>query len=300
MWIAEYKAYGCFLSSFFSITLISKTSNLTDLKVNTMKKTFIAAGILMSMGAGSAQAGLLTASTDYEIRVIPGDTGGVSCFDFGNCDTTGGSAKVTDNSLTVTGIGSGIGGDGYSAVWGITTDATGDGFTVTSFQQDAYINTSGGTFALRDVAGGAGMSGAIDNAGNMTFDITGRTGIAATFAGSIGEQAWNVDNAPAGDGTGLYDVLTTGTQTANAAGASGAFSLTGVPITGNDIAGYTGELIAAGNIGTAWAFFVDTQYSERYQIEIVQTSAIPVPAAVWLFGSGLLGLVGVARRKKQS
>ena len=28
-------------------------------------------------------------------------------------------------------------------------------------------------------------------------------------------------------------------------------------------------------------------------------SKVPVPAAVWLFGSGLLGLVGVARRKKQ-
>jgi len=28
--------------------------------------------------------------------------------------------------------------------------------------------------------------------------------------------------------------------------------------------------------------------------------AVPVPAAVWLFGSGLLGLVGVARRKKQA
>jgi len=27
-------------------------------------------------------------------------------------------------------------------------------------------------------------------------------------------------------------------------------------------------------------------------------SAVPVPAAVWLFGSGLLGLIGVARRKK--
>lgn len=26
--------------------------------------------------------------------------------------------------------------------------------------------------------------------------------------------------------------------------------------------------------------------------------AVPVPAAVWLFGSGLIGLVGVARRKK--
>ncbi len=29
-------------------------------------------------------------------------------------------------------------------------------------------------------------------------------------------------------------------------------------------------------------------------------SAVPVPAAVWLFGSGLLGLVGVARRKKSA
>ena len=26
-------------------------------------------------------------------------------------------------------------------------------------------------------------------------------------------------------------------------------------------------------------------------------SAVPIPAAVWLFGSGLLGLIGVARKK---
>ena len=30
----------------------------------------------------------------------------------------------------------------------------------------------------------------------------------------------------------------------------------------------------------------------------VSLTAVPVPAAVWLFGSGLLGLVGMARRKK--
>ena len=30
---------------------------------------------------------------------------------------------------------------------------------------------------------------------------------------------------------------------------------------------------------------------------LVQTSVVPVPAAVWLFGSGLIGLIGFARRK---
>lgn len=34
--------------------------------------------------------------------------------------------------------------------------------------------------------------------------------------------------------------------------------------------------------------------------DLPAVSAVPVPAAVWLFGSGLLGLVGVARRKKQA
>ena len=35
-----------------------------------------------------------------------------------------------------------------------------------------------------------------------------------------------------------------------------------------------------------------------FTIGVTQVQPVPVPAAVWLFGSGLLGLVGVARRKK--
>ena len=33
-------------------------------------------------------------------------------------------------------------------------------------------------------------------------------------------------------------------------------------------------------------------------VDLVAVNAVPVPAAIWLFGSGLLGLIGVARRMK--
>ncbi len=38
-------------------------------------------------------------------------------------------------------------------------------------------------------------------------------------------------------------------------------------------------------------------FAANWRLEGTMT-VVPVPAAVWLFGSGLLGLVGVARRKK--
>ncbi len=37
--------------------------------------------------------------------------------------------------------------------------------------------------------------------------------------------------------------------------------------------------------------------AEADSLGVVDTTVVPVPAAVWLFGSGLVGLVGVARRK---
>lgn len=42
----------------------------------------------------------------------------------------------------------------------------------------------------------------------------------------------------------------------------------------------------------------DNLIQPYYASHLVRVSAVPIPAAVWLFGSGLIGLIGVARRKK--
>jgi len=43
----------------------------------------------------------------------------------------------------------------------------------------------------------------------------------------------------------------------------------------------------------------DSDYDDMLVRAQFNSVAIPVPAAVWLFGSGLLGLTGMARRRKQ-
>ena len=48
--------------------------------------------------------------------------------------------------------------------------------------------------------------------------------------------------------------------------------------------------------GTPFAQFNGGSFTS-FNYEVEALGAVPVPAAVWLFGSGLLGLIGVARRR---
>ncbi len=50
--------------------------------------------------------------------------------------------------------------------------------------------------------------------------------------------------------------------------------------------------------GTYNNYFASSEADGNGAFPSITTSAVPVPAAVWLFGSGLLGLVGLARRKQ--
>ena len=59
----------------------------------------------------------------------------------------------------------------------------------------------------------------------------------------------------------------------------------------------TGSTVLLGDSDPFFIAFNNGLSEVAFEEGIEALTAVPVPAAVWLFGSGLLGLVGVARRK---
>lgn len=263
-----------------------------------MNKTLLATSVALAMGASTAQAAFFQAGSTGTISFTAG------CFTFGAC-SIGGVGNVTDNALTANGVGSGIAGDGLVGVLNFST-TDGNNLNITSFSQDTYTATAGGNFALAAPGGTGSMTGFVSDSGDVSLDLTGRVGNAAFF-GYLGTPAWNIDNSAtiSGQGdpvTGVQEPLTTGSDSAWTPGVAGTPTLTQ---TGSALVGgggtWTGTLVSSGNIGSAWGAFDSTPYTEVFNMTVNGVEAVvPVPAAVWLFGSGLLGLVGVARRKKQA
>ena len=53
-----------------------------------------------------------------------------------------------------------------------------------------------------------------------------------------------------------------------------------------------------GFAATDVSYTLDTGSNDYSTWAVWEVSEVPIPAAVWLFGSGLIGLIGIARRKK--
>lgn len=97
--------------------------------------------------------------------------------------------------------------------------------------------------------------------------------------------------APSVDG----EVLTNGSfgiRLASAHGFTGALSDAALP-TQIDLAAFN----AGPTLTYGWLYSDGSQQGQRLSFSIDSIAAVPVPATAWLFGSGLLGLAGAARRR---
>lgn len=91
-----------------------------------------------------------------------------------------------------------------------------------------------------------------------------------------------------------FDILSVGAGTFDPSGNGTLMKLPGnvlEGVEGHGLIQFTGTYTSI-----SWSSNV---YEDFHAIQIgVESTVVPVPAAVWLFGSGLIGLVGLARRKK--
>ena len=222
-----------------------------------------------------------------------------SSFTFGGQPSTSQSNKMTDNGTTVSGLG-GIDGDGWAGVLSFSVDAAGN-MTFSSFSVDTVLGTAAGDFAAG--ADPSAFTGTVDAAGNMTFSPTSRFG--NTSGPVIVGNPFNVDGATTtfDPATGTFDPAPTWVPfTTGLANGPGTFAnIQGSSLALNADGNWDGVLVSTTDygVGPNWGTFDKGTYYEVWDVVVMaEPAVIPVPAAVWLFGSGLLGLVGVARRRK--
>lgn len=297
----------------------------------TNDKKILAAAILVALGVVDAVTNIVSAAVvadgtyNLVINTTPTSaptTSGATVYQFGKdgawnslftfgSGVPGGSCcnspvGMTDNSTSITTIGgprgSSIGGDGWAGILGI--NVTGNSYTV---------------------VGVPGMGGTIDNVGTMTLNPVGRLGASSAFPGMY-DKSWNVDNCTltstgcVSNGNTLWGTFSTVSAGNTTAVIYGAPVTAAGDLNGDGITDYRAILVSGGEVGSAWGCCYGASYFEAWNINLLSTTAphsgfnvdtiyntavgdfaqytaVPIPGAIWLFGSGIAGLMGLCRRK---
>jgi hypothetical protein len=177
--------------------------------------------------------------------------------------------------------------------WNITAAETGVGGTPQSYVSTFDLATdltspgqeNGSTiFSRANVAGQ--YIGAVTTPSNF---LSGPTPDCA--ANNSCYLAWNGSNNATADGS-PFGSNWTGEDTASEGSESGTFWY--YQASASDFTNRTP--LQFKNSMSVGQWFLESDGDVRYEL----AAAIPVPAAVWLFGSGLLGFAAVARRRKSA
>lgn len=265
-----------------------------------MKKSLISLAIVAGLGlAGTAQAVTLTFNTNLE-----GDNGNFPAIIAANNAPFGSLAGVLDPDFRVMNAGAVSGGGEKQIAPGVSwtfDDVSGNLTSVAGSDLTPgctyYCTTNGGTTSALP-GGGTGLLKAAPFLGKPFGFLAPTVGSAAATAYGVGTVT--------GD-TGGNGAFTISFPVLEAQWSGGIFTIgltsNGRGGTGNtlDCTSVAGSFLCQGS--TIIDSADDTLGFAGQEVQFMLTgtmpvTAIPVPAAAWLFGSGLIGLIGVARRKK--
>jgi hypothetical protein len=249
-------------------------------KTNTPWKGFIvAAALLLSTTGGSAWGGTVsgcTADTCTWAISLDGQTVSTGSYD-------------TDSAGNII-----FSKQEYDAGGGTTVslnNITGNIDPILGFGVGASTGGSGSTFGFTlnlPIA----LQGLINANSSVSYSLTSLTSAGAQIAPVVGSNivsAYEVDTSIGGK-----PALNKGVDVGN------TFFFVGGPLTQNSSV-FTASNSFSGDLAyDLMTVKIDFSLSANSAVGLsgfVQQTPVPIPAAVWLFGSGMLGIVGIARRR---
>jgi hypothetical protein len=269
----------------------------------TIKKSLLASSVALAIGAPAANAALVTDafgpydwSTDRANFTMLSPSGYLVGGTNDVAMTWDGNAYTDSSDYT---------GPGSSA--NVTASSTTPFFSYTWTAHDIQVFAPGSYSFDTTLGGGNGESGMLnatvgltqmgfhmlfDWAGNLNIDVFVVASFNSMYGSGVGTT---VAGSPctAAASTPVKNCLWTGKgwaggNKANAPADNQTWMLATVDGDGDGIMGI--PMAAGGPFGGFNAGFNAN----------MAPAVVPVPAAAWLFGSGLLGLVGIARRRKMA
>jgi hypothetical protein len=194
-------------------------------------------------------------------------------------------------------------GDAWSGVDG-TNNYSGTGITLSSVGGNMTFNSSDGAPGCGNsnklsIIATTGLECTGDGIGIVDDEITqgGSQTLTVTFNdGPVKIQAIHLLDLFANEGTGEKAIIewTTGTYDAHA--ISGPFNEGGYWEINEGPSAYDSGLLMAGITSFTLTGFGD--YFSDYALARIEYSAVPIPAAFWMFGTALIGFVAISRRTK--
>jgi hypothetical protein len=274
----------------------------------TIKKTLIASSIAMALGAPGAEAALVTA-----FSLPSGDSFFTNSANFTMLSSAGGvvggtndvgmvwDGKAYTSSTDYAGPGSGVNVTAASSAPFFGHSWTAHDiqvFTPGSYTFDVTLgagNPETGTLSATVGAGQLGMHMLFDWNGNNNIDVFVVASMSSIFgAGLLYSSQTNTKTS----GQFKCDSNFTGTIVKNCIYDGAQYGTAGAPTKGEvwmlASTDGNGDGIMGIPMATGGPF---GGFNANFNANM---AVVPVPAAVWLFGSGLLGLVGIARRKKKN